>query len=209
MTATEVRDQRRAEALRRYGPYAVVLGVGALIAIGIMLFANRQPYIWIIPPLVLTGLLLTLLALSDRRRDDESARAAAVRLGLRATGAHPLPPLAPVLKAAEPANMLAGNLDDGGPLRVAHARTAKRGALTVAMTEIVSDDAIAADPFGVLGLESTAPEALVAWVRSSELGFGLVAEGGTLVLAAPASRGDEPDFEPLIEAAAEARRRLA
>ena len=209
MTATEVRDQRRADVLRRYGPYAVVLGVGALIVIGILLFANRQPHIWILPPLVLTGLLLTLLALSDRRRDDASARAAADRLGLRGTGAHPLPPLSPVLKAAEPANMLAGNLKDGGPLRVAHARTAKRGALTVAMTEIVAEDTLAADPFGVLGLESTAPEPLVAWVRGHELGLGLVAEGGTLVLAAPARRGEEPDFGPLIEAAAEARRRLA
>jgi hypothetical protein len=210
MTATPgARVEPRAASGRRWVPYAVIATIGLLFAGGAALGADRQPHIWIIPPLVLTGMLLSMLWLSDRRREEHAARDAAARLGLRDTGAHPLPPLAPSLQAAEPAHMLAGHLDDGGPLRVAHARFGRRGSLAVAMTEIASQAPFAADPHGVLGLESTAAESAVAWVRDHPLGFGLVAEGGTLVVARPARRDEEPDFAPLVEAVAEARRRLA
>ena len=210
MTATpEAPAAASPAARRRWIPYAVIATIGVLFATGVALGADRQPHIWIIPPLVLTTVLLTVLWLSDRRREEGAARDAAARLGLRHTGVQTLPPLTPWLQAAEPAHMLAGHLDDGGPLRVAQARNGRRGTLAVAMTEIASQERVAADPFGVLGAESTAGESVLAWVRSHPLGLGLVAEGGTLVVAVPSQRGQEPDFPPLVEAAAEARRRLA
>ena len=189
-------------------PYAVIAGIGLTIALGIFLTADRQPGIWILPPLVLTGMLLTVFALSDRRREVSAARAAADELGLTDTGALPLPPLTPVLASAQPANLLAGQLDDGAPVRVARAHVAG-GDLAVAATEILDPGRVASDPHGVLNAEAEADDRVADWVRDHPLRLGLVAEGGTLVVATVLARGAEPPFAALLDAAREARAKLA
>ena len=209
MTATPEAPARPA-ARRRWVPYAVIATIGVLFATGAALGADRQPHIWIIPPLVLTTVLLTVLWLSDRRREEGTARDAADRLGLRHTGVQTLPPLAPFLKAAEPPHMLAGHLDDGGPVRVAHARLGRRGALAVVMTEIGSGARLVAGDHGAFGAEDPVDPELTAWLEKAGPGLGLVAEGGTLVIGRQVGGMQvDPGFPALIEVAAEARRRLA
>lgn len=196
------------EARGRWAPYAVVLTIGLLFAAGVAIGADRQPYIWIIPPLVLTGLILALVALSDRRGEESAARALSAELGLRDSGVHPVPPLTSVLARAEPAHLLAGQLDDGAPVRVAHVR-AGRSRLAVAATEILDPDRLVADPHAILGAESTAAAEVVRWADTHALPLGLAAEGGTLVLATPVARGEDPPLRALLAAAVEARALLA
>jgi len=192
------------EGRGRWAPYAVVLTIGLLFAAGVAIGADRQPHIWVLPPLVLTGLILALVALSDRRGEESAARALAADLGLRDSGVHPVPPLTPVLARAEPAHLLAGHLDDGAPVRIALVR-AGRGRLAVAATEILDPDRLVADPHGLLGAESTATAEVVRWAEGYALPLGLAAEGGTLVLATPVARGEDPPLRALLDATAEAR----
>lgn len=206
MTAT---PEAAPAAPRRWIPYAVVATIGALFATGAALGADRQPYIWIIPPLVLTTVLLTVLWLSDRRRDQQEAGAAGARLGLREVGAHPLPPLTPLLKGSQPAHLLAGHAEDGAPVRVGHVPAGRGRRLAVAATEIARPERVAADPRGVLGAETTAEERVLAWVRDHPLDLGLIAEGGTLVVGTTIARGEEPPFPALLDAARDARALLA
>ena len=194
----------------RWVPYAVVLGIGLLVAAGIFAGAERQPGIWMTPPLVLTAVVLSVMALSDRRREDDAARSAAESLGLRDTGAQTLPPLAPFLRAAEPPRILAGHLGDGTPVRVAHARLGRRGSLAVAMTEVATDARIVAGAPGAFGADDPADPELTAWLEGIDPGLGLVTEGGTLVVGRQVGGvGAEPPFALLLDAVREARARLA
>jgi hypothetical protein len=217
----------------RWVPYAVVTAVGVLFATGAALGADRQPFVWVIPPLVLTAMLLITFALSDRRRDEEDARETAHSLGLRPLGVQPLPPLTPVLARAEPGIALVGELEDGGPpCRVARVHAGRGRDLAVCVTEgpdtpaferpprVLDHDLLplpvgegpgplTADPHGLLGAETTAPAELAAWVEQHPLRLAVAAGDGTLVVAAPVARGGQPPFAELLAATRETRARLA
>ena len=191
-----------AAARARWVPYAIVLAVGLLFASGAALGADRQPFVWAVPPLVLTVVALAMFAISDRRAEERAVRTTADALDLRDTGLQTLPTLTPVLQRAEPARMLAGELADGAPARLARVR-----GLAVCITDAPDRSRVAADPHGVLDAETTAPTALADWAATHPLRPGVVAEGGTLVVATRLGRGEEPPYEALLEAAVEARSR--
>jgi hypothetical protein len=216
-------------ARERWTPYAVVLVVGVLFAGGAALGADRQPGVWATPPLVLTVVLLGVIALTDRRREERALGSAAADAGLHDAGIQPVPPLTPALARLEPAHVFAGDLGDGVPCRLARVRglvlciTEAPGGLGVAIAErpprvldhdllppeIPEGHPLVADPAGLLGADTNADPAVVAWVAAHPLRLAVAADDGTLVVAAPIGRAEDTPFDALRAATRDARARLA
>ena len=196
--------------LRSPGPYVVVLVVGLLVATGAALGADRQPIIWMIPPLILTAVALVAIRLADHRAEGRTIGAAAAELGLRDAGVQPLPPVGAILERPEPAHVVTGELEPGGPpCRLAVVRT-RRGTLAVCLTDAPDHGVRLADPHGLVGApQRTAEPELVAWLAEHPLRPALATEDGALVVGSAVRRGEEPPLAALREAAREARARLS
>lgn len=197
----------------RWAPYVVVATIGVLFAVGVALGADRQPLVWTVPPLVLTTIILGAIALGDRRSEERLAERAGQHVGLRYLGVQPLPPVTPILSAIRPprtAHVLAGELGESGvPCRAAVVHTVAHGTLAICITEAPDAETHAADPHHLIAVENNAAPAVVEWLAGHPLGAALATEDGTLVVAAPVRRGEEPPFAVLLAATREARERLA
>ena len=184
--------------LRRVLPYLVVGAIGVAVAVGVLLAANRQPGIWATPPLVLTGVALLAIRLSDRRGDERSMERAARETGLRYGGQQTLPPLTPILVGARPPRVAQRS---GAPL-------------LVAITDAPDDAARFADPHRVLALtdahhddEPLEPDTL-DWLAEHPLRLALATGEGAFVVAAPIDPHTDPPYWSLLEAARDARARV-
>ena len=106
---------------------------GLAIAAGIVLTDDRDPFVFAIPVLVLTGVVVLVITLAAGRRDDRDELARiAEEAGLADDGIRPLPSVTPILAhVREPARVLAGDLQPGGPL----VRVARVGPRLVAITD--------------------------------------------------------------------------
>ena len=199
--------------------YAVVAVLGVLFAVGAFLGADRNPEIWPVPPLVLTGVALLAMRLADRRGDERAMERVARDTGLRYAGQQTLPPLTPILVGARPprvAHVLTGELDPGGPpVRVGRVAQRSGPPLLVCITDAFDGAARFADPHRVLALTGEAhhddeplePD-LLDWLAEHPLRPALATGEGALVLAAPIGRDTDPPHRFLLEAAREAHARL-
>ena len=197
----------------RWAPYVVVLVIGVLFAVGVALGADRQPLVWMAPPLVLTGVLLAAIGLSDLRADERLAERAGKHVGLQYIGVQPFPPVTPILAAIRPprtGHVLSGELPPSGPpCRAAIVQTVAHGPLAICITQAPDAETHAADPHHLIAVENNAPADVVDWLAGHPLGAALATEDGTLVVAAPVQRGEEPPLAVLLAATREARERLA
>ena len=196
--------------LRGWVPYVLVAAIGTAVVAGAAIGADRQPVVWALPPLILTVMVLMAMALADRRAEERTIGAAAAELGLRDAGVQPLPPVGAILERPEPAHVVTGDLEPGGPpCRLAVVRTA-RGKLAVCLTDAPDHGVRLADPHGLVGApQRTAEPALVAWLAEHPLRPALATEDGALVVGSAVRRGEEPPLAALREAAREARARLS
>jgi hypothetical protein len=199
--------------------YAVVATLGVLFAVGAFIGADRNPGVWIVPPLVLTAVALTVMRLSDRRGDERAMERVAAETGLRYGGQQTLPALTPILVGARPprvAHVLAGDLGPGGPpVRVGRVAQRSGAPLLVAITDAHDDAARFADPHRILALtdaqhddEPLEPDVL-DWLAGHPLSLALATGEGALVLAAPLGHDSEAPFGDLLEAVRDAHARLA
>lgn len=202
---------------RGLGPYAVVAGLGVLVAIGIAFGADRDPVAWMLPPLVVTALLLVLIRLIDRRPEERRLGEAAERLGLRFERARTLPPVTPLLAAlpgARSVQTLEGELDVAGPpARLARIRL--RGVdLAICLTDLPGSSDGLEDPHAILGRTGVVatPAApgpdTTRWLRDHPLRIGYATGDDALVVFCPAARRDPEPFEDLLLAARELHPRL-
>jgi hypothetical protein len=198
--------------------YAVVAALGVLFAIGAFIGADRNPGVWIVPPLVLTAVALTVMRLADRRGDERAMQRVAADTGLRYGGQQTLPALTPILVGARPprvAHVLAGDLVAGGPpVRVGRVAQRSGPPLLVAITDAHDGAARFADPHRILALtgaqhddEPLEPDVL-DWLAGHPLRPALATGEGALVLAAPIEHNREAPFGGLLEAARDAHARL-
>ena len=205
--------------VRRLAPYLVVGTLGVLFAVGAFLGADRDPGIWIIPPLILTALLLLAIRLVDARGEQRTLERAGADPGLRYAGQQTLPPVTPVLVGARPprvTHLLRGDLDPGGP-EVRLGRVAQRSGedLLVCLTDAHDDAARLADPHRILALTDVQRDdeplepALLDWLAEHPARLALATGEGSLVLAAPVPRDGDPPYRVLLEATRQARARLA
>ena len=198
--------------------YAVVATLGVLFAVGAFVGADRNPGVWIVPPLVLTAVALLVIRLADRRGDERSMERVAGDTGLTYAGQQTLPPLTPILVGARPprvAHVLAGDLDRGGPpVRIGRVAQRSGAPLLVAITDAHDEAARLADPHRILALsdlqhddEPLEPE-LLDWLAEHPLGPALATGDGALVMAAPIGHDADPPFRLLLEAVRDAHARL-
>jgi hypothetical protein len=153
-------------ALSRYGPRAAIAAAGLAIAAGIVLTDDRDPFVFAIPALALTAVVVVALTLSDRRDEDAQVARLTAETGLDDDGVRPLPTVTPILAGVrEPAHAVAGDLAPGGPL----VRMARTGDRLVAITEAPAD-----------ALDAAAR----AWLDDQPLRADAGIEDGLLVVAA-------------------------
>jgi hypothetical protein len=110
--------------LARYGARIAIAVAGLAIAAGIVATDDRDPFVFAIPALALTAVLVLALTLADRRGEDAEVALLSAETGLDDDGVRPLPAVTPILAGVrEPAHVVAGDLAPGGPLvRVARVR---------------------------------------------------------------------------------------
>jgi hypothetical protein len=98
--------------------------LGVAVAAGIVLTDDKDPFVFAIPVLAVTALLVLVLTLAGRRDDRADVGRLAEETGLADDGLRPLPAVTPILAGVrEPAHVVAGDLEHGGPLvRVARVR---------------------------------------------------------------------------------------
>jgi hypothetical protein len=207
----------RSAARERFGPYALVLTVGLLVAAGAAIGADRDPLAWALPALVLTGLALVVITLMDGRPEERRLDRAARDLGLRHERARTLPPVTPVLAAMkEPRTVqtLEGDLDVAAPrVRLAQIKVGSVP-LAVALTDLDGRDQALEDPHGVLEAAAiAAPPApadppTAAWVADHPLRIGYATGDDALVVFCPVRRGEDAPFRGLLDATRELHARL-
>jgi hypothetical protein len=110
--------------LARYGLRAAVAALALVIAAGIVLTDDRDPFVFAIPVLVLGGVLVAVLTLADRHGDEAAIAGDAEATGLEYDGVRPLPTVTRFLAdIRSPTGVLRGPLFRGGPaVRVARTR---------------------------------------------------------------------------------------
>lgn len=201
----------------RLGPYALILGVGLLLAAVVIISDDRDPVVWAIPILVLTALALVVLTLLDGRPEQRRMQRAAGDLGLRHEPARTLPPVTPLLAAVkEPrtAQTLEGDLDVGQPpVRLARVRV-KGVDLAICLTDLPGSAHALEDPRGLLegtGVEAapgTPDRATAAWLADHPLRLGYATGDDALVVFCPASRSADAPLRGLLDATRELHARL-
>jgi hypothetical protein len=94
------------------------------IAAGIVLTDDKDPFVFAIPVLALTTVAVVALTLTARGGERDEIARLTEETGLADDGIRPLPPVTPILAGVrEPAHVVAGDLEPGGPLvRVARVR---------------------------------------------------------------------------------------
>ena len=104
--------------------YLAVGAFGLVAAVLIRVLDDRDPYVFTIPVLVATAVVLLVLRLSDHRSEERAVRDGDGAEGLRYDGVQPVPSVTPILHGVTtPAAMLAGDLRaDGPPVRVTRVR---------------------------------------------------------------------------------------
>jgi hypothetical protein len=98
--------------------------LGVAVAAGIVLTDDKDPFVFAIPALAVTTVLVVALTLAGRGGEGGEVARLAEETGLADDGIRPLPAVTPILAGVrEPAHVVAGDLEPGGPLvRVARVR---------------------------------------------------------------------------------------
>lgn len=205
-------DEPSREPARSFWLQGLILTAGITAAAIIVLTHDKSPFTFAIPVTVLSIVLATVVTVADARPARARLEGAAATTGLIPDGPGPLPPVTPILRASRSsvADLLSGDLGPDGPhVRLARTRLRGGGDVAVLWTDAPIRGPLTADPHGLApGATGTADADTLAFTRDHPLRLALAVEEGTLVLAVPVARGEEPPYAQLLEAARAARRRL-